>query len=214
MTDYSNQTLFFDPPRYPWEVNIIGMGGIGANVFSSLISLGVRKINIFDGDRVEARNVPTQPIYRHVSDLERLKVEAANDYAIRQESTCQITIHPYHVTAKTRLRGVVISCVDNMTARINDIWPAVKYNSFVPLFMDGRIGGLEWNLLTLNPSDPSAIEVYEEDWLYPSSEALQQPCGGRVVIGPLLVLAGHVADNLTLHYQGRHPEPLIRGELG
>lgn len=214
MTNYRNQTMFFDPPKYPWDVTIIGVGGIGSNVFNTLVSLGVRRLKLYDGDKVEEHNIPTQPPYRPVSDLGRLKVEAARDFAIRQESGCEVTVYAEHVTADTPLRGVVISCVDNMPTRMNDIWPAVKNNPFVPLFIDGRVGGLEWTLLTFNPSDPEATNVYEEDWLFPEHKALRQPCGGNIVIGPLAVLAGHVADNLTLHFQGRHPDMLLRGELG
>ena len=57
------------------KVIIIGVGGIGATVVQTLISVGVGNITVVDFDIVERKNLPRQPIYR-ISDLGIRKVDA------------------------------------------------------------------------------------------------------------------------------------------
>lgn len=92
------------------------------------------------------------------------------------------------------------------------IWNAVKWNANVPLYMDGRIGGEALQLLTLNPSDYDAINVYEK-WLFTDEEAAQLPCAARTVIHPPTVLAGLMVASLTQFARGRQPKANIMANL-
>ncbi len=59
-------------------VAIIGMGGLGCPAAQSLISAGVGKLKLIDGDIVELSNLHRQPLYG-VDDVNRLKVEVAKE---------------------------------------------------------------------------------------------------------------------------------------
>ena len=59
-------------------VAIVGMGGLGCPAAQSLMSAGVGKLKLIDGDIVELSNLHRQPLYG-IDDINRLKVEVAKD---------------------------------------------------------------------------------------------------------------------------------------
>jgi molybdopterin/thiamine biosynthesis adenylyltransferase len=207
--DYSDQTAIFDPSKFTWPVHIIGMGGIGSALIFPLMKLGLRgELHLWDTDVVEPRNLPAQLIYRK-SDVDTKKVLAAQAFAERQEADCTVVPHDEFVTASTPLEGVVISGVDSMTSR-SAIWQAVQALSYlVPFYMDGRIGGEQYQLLTLNPSDFDAAQTYQQHWLFPDEEAAELPCAARTVIHPAAELAAKMVAHITLFARGEHPKANI-----
>lgn len=201
--DYSDQLDIFDPEDFSWPVHLVGLGGIGSSVLFPLLKLGIKTLHLWDDDVVEPRNIPAQLVYRP-RDNGKYKVDAAKAFAKRQQAECSITVHRTHVGPDTELEGIVICGVDSMASR-NNIWEAIKFNTFVPLFMDGRIGGEHLQLLTLNPSDSDNIERYQE-FLFPDSEASELPCAARTVIHPPVILAGLMIANLTLFAREERPQ--------
>jgi len=200
MIDYSDQTDIFDPSKFGWPVHLVGLGGIGSAVLFPLLKLGVKELHIWDADKVEPHNIPAQLIYRP-SDIGMTKAAAACAFIERQEADCRVTPHVENVSADTSLEGVVISGVDSMRSRYA-IWHAVTHSSmYVPLYMDGRIGGEQLQLLTVHPSDFRQAEKYER-WLFPDEEASPLPCAARTVIHPPTVLAGLMVTQLTLFARG------------
>lgn len=194
---YADQTDIFNPKAFTWPVHIIGVGGIGSAVVLPLAKLGLSScLHLWDPDVVEAHNVPAQLIYR-VSDIGRPKVEAAADILRPYlEPDCELVTHQDVVGPGTTLSGVVIGAVDSMRSRY-DIWEEVKFNPDVPLYLDGRIGGEQMTLLTVEPNDLDAVEYYEQNWLFPDEEGAELPCAARTVIHPPVVLAGHIVAQLT-----------------
>lgn len=208
--DYGDQTAIFDPARFTWPVHVIGLGGIGSAVLFPLLKLGIRELHLWDCDAVEPHNIPTQLIYR-LSDIGISKAKAAQAFCERQEADCQVVIHEAFVDATTPLTGVVMSGVDSMQSRAA-IWQAVQWNPEVPLYLDGRIGGEQLQLLTLNPSDIDAIELYEQ-WLFSDDDASPLPCAARTVIHPPTVLAGLMVAQLTLFLREETPKANIIAHL-
>ncbi len=199
--DYSGQTDIFNPDTFGWDIHLIGCGGIGSTLMYPLAKLGIKgAIHLWDPDVVEPHNIPSQLIYRP-SDVGRLKVEAARDFLLRQEVTATIVTHAERVTEATPLSGVVISGVDSMAAR-QAIWRAIEFDPGIVLYMDGRIGGEQLNLLTLNPSDFDRVEWYKEFELFDDAEAAPLPCAARTCIHPPVVLAGLIIAQLTLLARG------------
>lgn len=195
--DYSDQTDIFDPRKFSWPVHVIGLGGIGSALVLPLIKLGIRtELHLWEHDLVEPHNIPAQLIYRP-SDFGTSKVEAARSFIERMEADCTVVPHDEWVTADTELEGIVITGVDSMKSRMS-IWQAVSAHSYlVPFFMDGRIGGESYQLLSLNPSDYDRVQAYEQ-WLFPDEEAAELPCAARTVIHPAVELAAKMVAQLTL----------------
>jgi hypothetical protein len=208
--DYSGQLEIFDPSKFVEPVHIIGCGGIGSALFFPLLKLGVQTIHLWDKDAVEAHNIPCQLVYRP-SDIGTSKVLAMKNFAERQEAECEVIPHDEFVTGETPLDGIVISGVDSQDSR-KAIWAAIQANlAFVPLYMDGRLGGENLQLLTqgfneetarlaaFSPADFDAALEYEEHWLFPSSRSTQLPCAARTVIHPPVALASLIIAQLTLY---------------
>ncbi|HVX24568.1 MAG TPA: ThiF family adenylyltransferase [Candidatus Saccharimonadales bacterium] len=195
---YADQTDIFDPARFTWPVHVIGLGGIGSSLVLPLVKLGLRtELHLWDDDElIEPHNIPAQLVYRR-SDIGKAKaptmVEILEPYC---EPQCQLVPHAEKVTSETPLSGIVISGVDSMASR-QAIWEAIKLNFEVPLYIDGRIGGEQIQLFTVDPSDLDASELYEEGWLFPDEDGAELPCAARTVIGPPVVLAGMIITQLT-----------------
>ncbi len=116
----------------------------------------------------------------------------------RQEAPCQVVPHEEFVTADTPLEGIIISGVDSMRSR-QAIWDAVQNHAHeVPLLLDGRIGGENLQLLSVQPSDLDVADEYEAGWLFSDDVAAPLPCAARTVIHPPTVLAGLIIAQLTL----------------
>ena len=202
---YADQTDIFDPEEFTWPVHVIGLGGIGSALVLPLVKLGLRSpIHLWDDDQViEPHNIPAQLVYRP-ADIGKPKAETITEiltpYA---DDRCELIPHAEKVSDSTKLEGVVISGVDSMSSR-EAIWQAVQYNVEVPLYMDGRIGGEQLQLLTLNPSDFEEVGFYE-NWLFDDDDASPLPCAARTVIGPPVVLAGMIITQLTRFARGLPP---------
>ena len=197
--DFSHQRDIFNPSMFTWPIHVIGMGGIGSSLLLPLINLSDSfEIHLWDDDKVEPHNLPAQLIYRP-KDVGKTKVAAAEAFARRQGSNCKIITHEERVSGGSLLEGIVMAGVDSMKSR-KSIWQASKNQSaLIPLFMDGRIGGEQWELITLDPSHESDCRWYEENKLFDDSEAAQLPCAARTVIHPPVTLAGHMVSHLTLY---------------
>lgn len=215
MIDYSHQTGIFNPQRWGYAIHVIGLGGIGSALIHPLTKLGAYEVHGWDPDQeVEPHNIPAQCIFRP-SDVGRPKVAAVRDFLTRQEitETCRFIGHDEAVNESTPLTGVVISGVDSMKSR-REIWEAVKWNSDVPLYIDGRIGGQEIHLLAFNPCDPNDIEWYEREYLFDDDAAAELPCAERTVIHPPVLLAGLIIAQITAFANGRTFTTDLRMHLG
>jgi len=197
LASYEHQTAIFNPEAFTWPVHVIGLGGIGSALILPLAKLGLQsELHLWDHDPIiEPHNIPAQMVYR-AKDIGKPKANTAaeivRDYCDPQ---CRVIPHAEKVTEKSPLSGVVISGVDSMASR-KAIWSAVQFNAKVPLYMDGRMGGEEIALLTLNPSDLDAGTFYT-GWLFDDKDGAQLPCAARTVIHPPVVLAGHIIAQLT-----------------
>lgn len=194
---YGHQTGIFDPKKFVDPVHVIGCGGIGSALVFALAKLGVREIHLWDTDVVEDHNIPCQLVYRPTDITDGItKPEAIAAFLERQEAECKVVVHNEFVGPDTELEGIVISGVDSMASRMA-IWQAVQENAhLIPFYMDGRIGGESLQLLSLDPSDPDDVEMYEA-WLFPDEEAAELPCAERTVIHPAVTLSGLMIAQIT-----------------
>ncbi|MDO4611926.1 MAG: ThiF family adenylyltransferase [Candidatus Saccharibacteria bacterium] len=202
MRDFSDQTKFFDPDSFAWDVHIIGAGGIGNMVVMLLAKMGVQKIHLWDDDNFELRNGPTEVAYSE-KFVGKPKVDVAEktiEFLVGDH--CEIIKHYERVTKKTKLSGIVISGVDSMASR-QVIWQAIKECFLdVALYIDARSAGEEIAIFNVLPSDFEACEIYEKDWLFDDSEASQLACGARNIGYISTLIASIVAANLTKFEQG------------
>ncbi len=123
-------------PEIGWEgqeklrqarVLVVGAGGLGCPVLQYLVAAGVGSIGIVDHDVVSLSNLQRQVLYTTES-VGRLKVEAARDVLLAQNSEVSVQVYPEkfnHENADELLSSydILIDCTDNLKARylINDV---------------------------------------------------------------------------------------------
>src|SRR4028118_1482221 len=61
-------------------VTICGAGALGANITENLARMGFRHIRLIDRDRIEERNLSTQPYFRSDIGAQKAKILANSIY--------------------------------------------------------------------------------------------------------------------------------------
>jgi hypothetical protein len=220
---YTRQQDWFDPTAHPnSHVTIVGVGGIGSPTALALAKLGISELTLIDPDTVERHNLPNQmfPLIAEGSG----KAEEARDMVevfaptqvgayrafITEDGwrTPESAVRPEGAGCPGKLHGVVVTGPDNMQAR-RDLWHTqVKYNPYVPIFLDARMGGQNLLLYSVNPCDADDIAYYE-DHLYTDEEARDAPCTAAAVIDVGFAIASLITRAVRKHYAGEDRERMI-----
>lgn len=188
---YRHQRELFDPDLAGHQhVTVVGAGSVGSHVIALLASMGVRTMDIWDADRVEEHNLPAlNNVYRQ-DDVGTFKVDAAQEFLVRQRLRTDLTLHREFVTAESPLNGVVFACTDSLESR-GKIFAAAQANlATVPQFFDLRVGRTQIKIVRLSPADTEAAERYTSPlYLRPDAQVKPLPCAQRAVIDPAATVA-------------------------
>lgn len=181
---YWRQAGIFIPPEYA-KVTIIGAGGIGSWVALGLYKTGFEKIEVWDGDIVEAHNIPNQVYEKNGGfKVERLK-----------ETVPVITPVCKFWDGDPLVSDVIVIAVDNMDTR-----KRIVETQRAGLIIDGRIGGEFIRVLSVSPLDYFSKQYYLETW-YPSSEAVELPCTARSIADVGFFVAGIICNLIRKYYK-------------
>lgn len=206
ISGYSDQSDIFNPEEWGWPVHIIGLGSIGSTVLLPLLKLGINDVHLWDDDIVEPKNLPYQ-LMSGPDDVGKTKVAACAEAIRRLRFDVEVTTHEARVDQSTRLRGVVICCVDRMDKRAKGrsaIFEAVRGRATVPLFMDGRIAGETVHLYSFDPVDPERCDDYSTT-LYADADSSPESCHERNIIYSPLQLATWMSLELARFSRGEMP---------
>lgn len=99
------------------RVTVCGAGALGANIVESLARSGYKNLRVIDRDRVEERNLSTQPFYR--SDIGAFKAKMLANAVYRAVG---VNVEPRAEelnaeNTKKLLDGFVIDAFDNSVSR-------------------------------------------------------------------------------------------------
>jgi molybdopterin/thiamine biosynthesis adenylyltransferase len=98
-------------------VTVCGAGALGSNIAESLARTGFASLRVVDRDRVEERNLSTQPFYRSDVGAQKAKMLAHSLYrALR----VNVEARAEELTSRNAgklLDGLVVDAFDNSTAR-------------------------------------------------------------------------------------------------
>ncbi len=102
-----------------FPVTVCGAGALGANIVESLARSGFCQLRVIDRDRIEERNLSTQPYYRSDIGAFKAKILANNLYRALGVS---IDVHPKELTSANADRrlaksAAVIDTFDNSVGR-------------------------------------------------------------------------------------------------
>ena len=123
------------------EISIIGLGGIGCPLAQYLISCGVKKLNIFDGDTIQKTNLNRQNLYS-INDIGKKKSTIAKKKLLGTNPNAKINSYDLKITKKNlhllNNSSIIIDASDNWESMrlINKY--ATKHN--LPLLSISVIG--------------------------------------------------------------------------
>ena len=98
------------------QISIIGLGGIGCPLAQYLISCGIKKLNIFDGDTIKKNNLNRQTLYsindigKKKSGIAKKKLLGTNPNAVINSYDCKITKDNLHLLKNS---SIIIDASDN-----------------------------------------------------------------------------------------------------
>ena len=169
-------------------VAIVGMGGLGCPAAQSLITAGVGKLILIDGDIVELSNLHRQPLYG-VDDLSRLKVEVAKERLEQLNNKAVIVPIDKYFNEKNGMSfiqdaNVIIDATDNIQAR--QLIDKFSKEANVPMVYGGLFR-YEGQVAVLNVNGSSG---YCE--LFPEPPSGGDTCADAGVLGMLPGLIGTI----------------------
>ena len=147
--DLSKSYEFFQPEKNQAMIHIIGCGSVGSTLAENLVRCGVKKITLWDFDKVENHNIVNQ-MFR-ACDVGKTKVEALRDILtdINPEVKDTIELKPEGWQGKM-LSGYIFLAVDSIEIR----------RKFVEKHMDSPFVKCVFDCRTLLES----AQGYAADW--------------------------------------------------
>jgi hypothetical protein len=165
-------------------IHVVGAGTTGSFVIFALTRMGFKNIVVYDGDKVEQKNVGTQGAqFYDPSCIGLFKVEALQQRILR-ETGVQIDVVPRFLQMTNfrdaRFEGIVIMAVDTMKAR-TALWQFVLIRrKQVQLLIDARIGGQIGWVYSIKPTSRTDRRFYSQT-LYPDERAVDLLCGESII---------------------------------
>lgn len=175
------------------KVLVIGAGGLGCPVLQYLVSAGVGKIGIVDGDVVDVTNLHRQILYT-VDNIGMSKALVAARELRRLNPFIEIQAFPNNIYTKNAFElinnyDIIVDCTDNYTARfiINDA--CVLSNKIV---VSGSIYRFEGQLTVFNYNNGPTLRC-----LFPKMPLKDsiKSCSESGVIGILPGIIGMLQAN-------------------
>ena len=204
--DFERQLGIFNPGLYGNKsVTVIGAGSVGSFVTLTLAKMGMRKITVYDDDKIEEHNMPNQ--FYPIAHLGENKVSVL--YLMVLQLT-GVKIRNYNkLYAKYSPSHIIVSSVDSIEAR-RAIWKLIKPHMFkkggTALYIDTRMGGEYMRVFTV--SKKADIPAYEKTLI---REGEHLPCTARTIVYNVVTVAGLVGYIVKafLNKRGRFPTQVV-----
>jgi sulfur-carrier protein adenylyltransferase/sulfurtransferase len=188
------------------RVLVIGAGGLGSPVLTSLAGAGVGHLAIVDHDRVEESNLHRQPLYR-MSDLGRPKAEAARDALLAANPTITVVARAARLGVADAPglvadADLVLDCADSLAATY--VLSDACHDQGKPL-VSASVLGLSGYAGAFCGGAPSYRAVF------PDMPATVGSCAASGVLGSAVSVLGGLQGHMALQILlGLAPSPLGR----
>ncbi len=189
---YSRQSGLIKAEMLKTPITVIGCGAIGSFTALTFAKVGFHSLTVWDGDSVEIHNVPNQ--FYPLSAVGKPKATALKKMIAMFEG---VKIKSYNkMWTGAMLEGVVISAVDNMKAR-SEIWKGIARSVKVPVFIDARMGGNQFEVYTVDMGRIQDRSRYIKT-LYTDEQVAPVPCTEKAVMYNVLNVASWIVNQLRL----------------
>lgn len=164
------------------------MGGLGCPIAQSLITAGIGKLKIIDGDKVELSNLHRQPLYS-VEDVGRLKVHVAKERLRQLNEAAVVELTEEYLNDNNGLNfvgdaDIIIDATDNIQTR--QLIDQISKEFGIPMVYGG-LYRFEGQVAVLNVNGSPG---YSD--LFPAPPSVDDTCADAGVLGMLPGIIGHI----------------------
>jgi molybdopterin/thiamine biosynthesis adenylyltransferase len=148
------------PDRLGEPVTIIGTGGIGSTLAPMVVRAGVKRLTLWDFDRVEPVNLEMQNF--SVKEVGQLKSQVVAWRALDINPSLDVRPHAVRFTQHDVLDGIVLCAVDSIRERGLILESLTKNKDRVRLYVDGRLTrtGSFLDIYIIDPRSEVEMENY------------------------------------------------------
>lgn len=114
MMDLSKSYEFFQPEKVRERIHIIGCGSVGSTIAENLARCGIKKMTLWDFDKVESHNIVNQMFGQQ--DIGKTKVEALKDILVGINPDMELRLKPEGWNGEM-LSGYIFLAVDSIEIR-------------------------------------------------------------------------------------------------
>lgn len=188
---YLRQLSMFDPEDYEnISIALIGCGAIGSFTGLTLAKMGIKNLNLYDFDKIEAHNIPNQ-FYR-MKDIGRLKSEMIKEIIYEFCGKKEMIANGKYKKGPI-FSDIIISATDNMASRKKVFRNIDKdLNQYL---IDARMGGQIFIVYTIDLQNKNHIEAYKKT-LHTDEQASQELCTDRSIIYNVLGVASIICNQV------------------
>lgn len=193
------------------RVIVVGAGGLGCAVLTSLVSAGVGHITILDFDHISLSNLPRQPLYTE-ADLGMLKVEVARRalHALNPHVHLEAHATPilprgqlsYDVESLISTADLIVDCTDRFDARVTIA--SYAHELKIP-HCYGAVSGFEGQAALFHSEHACLCCLFPR--LPPGGVIQSCDQGGVLGVAPQII--GSIQAALTLNYLSRDEFTLL-----
>ena len=209
---YSRQLDFVRPSELAIPIWIIGTGGIGSWTTLALSKMGCSNLVVFDHDKVEAHNTPSQ-LYT-LDQIGQNKTEALKDTILKLTGQDIISVPTkFEEWVIETLPKIIICTVDSIEAR-KSIWEKLKIprTPNFDIFIDARMAGEFLRVLCVAPLNDYSVKLYEKG-LNSIVKPHEEVCTARSIIYNVFSCAGIIANYVKRYVKSEPIEPQTQMDL-
>lgn len=203
---------YFAPEQVEKEIHIIGVGAIGSTLVENLVRLGIKKLNIYDFDTVDDKNLANQWFY--ADQVNNSKENAIHQQSCNINPECIIVQHGKYEGQV--LSGYVFLCVDSIELR-QHIVNYNKYNRNIVAMFDCRMRATDAQHYA-TVWEPADIEVFASTMDFTDKEAKEanpvNACGGEINVRYLVnAIVAFAVANFVSYVKNKKLKKLILVDL-
>jgi len=196
-------------------VGIVGLGGVGSQVFQQLIHLGVKKFILIDSDKIEESN-RSKIVGSRPEDVQKksYKVHVISNFGKQINPEIKVkeiigTIYHKSIAYQLRDADVIFCCTDTMVSRMvlsrmafQYLIPIIDMGIDIQLDENGRIYRIGGRVMVISPDGPclECMDILNQDMLAKETaspdETLHNPYiqGGEVHALSVITFNGVIAS--------------------
>lgn len=188
------------------EISIIGLGGIGCPLAQYLVSSGIKKLNIFDGDIIQKTNLNRQTLYS-INDIGKKKSIIAKKKLLGTNPYAAISSYDQNITKNNlnllKSSSIIIDASDNWeTMRLVNEY-TTKNN--LPLLSISVIG-FDIQIILFENSIHNHLCL---ECIFPNNKEPELPrCDTVGIMGTATGIAGIISAQKTINFLLRFNEKI------